>query len=166
MTAEAATAETPINPLRVPRKLRINPAKVSIMWQGSDSRHVKVTLEPGMTVVEALQTPDIWELVQERREIRLARGYYVTIVSHDGATIADSAVVKKTERGSIWLSKPIRMLDLGEQQKFFENRQYRVVPNGTGFSIQTIRDGRVEEEIFQTVDRAKMEILRREPVRT
>ena len=39
-----------------------------------------------------------------------------------------------------------------------------LIEGGTGYSIQTLRDGRTDDKIFGTPDAAKAEILRREPV--
>ena len=57
----------------------------------------------------------------------------------------------------------IRVVGL-EAVGLFEDGKHRVVPVGTGYSIQTLRDGRTDEKIFGTPKAAEAEIHRREPV--
>ncbi len=50
-----------------------------------------------------------------------------------------------------------------EEEALYEAGALKVVANGAGYSLRHVRDGLVEEKIFQTADAAKSEILRRQP---
>ncbi len=52
-----------------------------------------------------------------------------------------------------------------EEVTYFEDAKHRVVPVGTGYSIMTLRDARVDDRIFGSPEAAKSEIMRRQPVK-
>ena len=70
----------------------------------------------------------------------------------------------KALAGSVWFGKPLRLISF-EAIGLFESAAYRVLPAGTGFAIQGVRDARVEDRVYGSAEAAKAEILRREPVR-
>ena len=88
----------------------------------------------------------------------------MSIIAPDGLTIADRCRVVRPERGHVWLGKPLRLVEL-EPVGWYDNGQSRVVPRGTGVSIQHVRDGRKEDGTYQSEEACKAEILRRQPSR-
>ena len=128
-------------------------------------KHVVISLAPGQEVSALLENPSAWTAVQAGdRSLILNRGDEVSIVSSDGLTKADRATVLKALEGRVWLARPLRMIEL-QEVALWGNAAYRVVPNGSGFSIQGVRDNRIDDRIFASVEACKSEILRREPVK-
>ena len=128
-------------------------------------RHIVVTLKEGQPLSWLREHPEAWSSVQAGdRSLIVGRGDEVTIISSDGLEKADRLPVLKALEGSVWLGKPLRVIKL-EQPPLWENNVYRIVPVGTGFSLQNKRDERTEDDIFLSVDKAKHEALRRQPVR-
>ena len=95
--------------------------------------------------------------------LKLGRGNRVSLISADGLTIMDQAVVTKAFSGNVWLGKPLRMITL-EEVAMFSDGQLQIVPAGVGFAIQHVRDGGTEDRVYQSAEAAKSEILRRQPV--
>ena len=95
--------------------------------------------------------------------LKLGRGDRVTLISADGLTIADQLPVVKSLSGSVWLGKPLRLIQL-EEVALYSDGKLEVVPSGVGFAVQSVRDGRMEDRMFASAEAAKAEILRRQPV--
>ncbi len=128
-------------------------------------KHLVVSLRADQEISGLLETPSAWSAVQASdTERRLNRGDRVTIISSDGLMIADQAVVTKALGGDVWISKPLRMIKL-EPTPLYEHGAFRVIPNGVGFSIESVPDGRAEAKVFASVEAAKVEIARRQPVK-
>ena len=127
-------------------------------------KHVVVTLKPGQTISQLRETPTAWSAIQSGdRSLILNKGDEVTVVSDDGRRKWDRLPVLKALEGSVWLGKPPKVIDL-DAVDLWENNVYRIVPVGTGFSLQHKRGDRTEDDIFLSVDKAKHEALRRQPV--
>ncbi len=126
-------------------------------------KHLSVALRGDQTIAEVLETPDAWSAIQGDRVRHLNKGDRVSVISADGLVLADQAIVVRALAGSVWFSKPLRMVTL-EEVALFSDAKHRVVPVGVGYSIQTLRDGRTDEKIFGTPKAAEAEIHRRAPV--
>ena len=144
--------------------IKIMATQAMVEAVGHRFKNLSVALHGTQTIAAALETPSAWTSVQGDRVRHLNKGDTATIISPDGQTICDKAMVVRAEGGHLWFSKPLRMVSL-EAVVFFEDGKHRVVPAGVGYSIQSIRDGRTADKIFGTAEAAKAEILRREPVK-
>ena len=142
-------------------KTQIHPERAQLAQHAF--RHVVVNLREGDNIATfAQEHVDGWALVQGRSELRVKRGDAVTLVSDDGLTLYDQAMVLKAEGGNVWLSKPLRIVTL-EGDVMYSAAGLEVVPRGVGFAIRHARDGRVEDRVFSSADAAKSELLRRQP---
>ena len=126
-------------------------------------KHLSVALHGDQTIAGVLETPDAWSALQTDRVRCLSKGDKVSVISADGLVLADQAIVTKALAGSVWFSKPLRMVSL-EEVALFSDDKHRIIAVGTGYSIQTLRDGRTDEKIFGTPKAAEAEIHRRAPV--
>ncbi len=133
----------------------------------SKEKHVFVQLRGDQTVAEVLETPGFWVPLQRLWQgMALSRGDFVTIQSPDGLVKADRAYVKKISEGHVWFGPPARMLNLDpEDAGLYSNGVHQVVNNGSGYSVKTVRDSRVDTRVYSTAEAAKAEVLRRQPVR-
>ncbi len=61
---------------------------------------------------------------------------------------------------TLW--KPLRMIEL-DAVALKDDGQLEVWPAGTGFSVRHIKDGRIDDRIFTSVEACWAEILRRQP---
>ena len=145
-------------------KIKLQAMQSQIESVGYRWKFLSVALKGEQTIAEVLETPDAWSDIQADRARHLNKGDQVSIISSDGLVVCDKAMVTKAEKGHLWFSKPLRMINL-EEVTYFEDAKNRVVPVGTGFSIMTLRDGRIDDRIFGTAEAAKAEILRRQPVK-
>ena len=127
-------------------------------------KHVVISLRADQTITGVREDVACWTAIQHDLGRRVRRGDEVTIVSADGLQVADRCRVLRAEGGKLWLGKPLRVVSL-EPVGLYDNGQHRVVPNGTGFSIQNCRDNRAEDRVYQSEEQAKSEILRRMPTR-
>ena len=143
---------------------KLQAAQAQVEQVGHRFKHLSVALHGTQTIAAVLETPYAWSAIQADRVRHLNKGDTVSIISADGLTICDRPMVVKAEAGHLWFSKPIRLITL-EAVVLFENSSHRVVPVGTGYSIQTLRDGRTDDKIFGSVESCKAEILRRQPVK-
>ena len=146
----------------VSAKLQASQAMVEAV--GHRFKHLSIALRGTQEIATVLAQPDAWTDVQADRVRCLNKGDRVSLISPDGLVLADQAMVTKAEAGHLWFSKPLRLVSL-EDVALFSDAKHRVVSVGTGYSIQTLRDGRTDDKIFGTVEAAKSEILRREPVK-
>ena len=144
-------------------KLKLQAAQAQIEHVGHRFKHLSIALNAAQTIAGVLETPDAWSAVQGDRMRHLSKGDQVTLISADGETVCEGVMVTKAEAGSVWFSRPLRMVQL-EGVALFEDKMYRVVPRGTGYAVQNIRDSRTEEKVFPTVEAAKVDIVRRLPV--
>ncbi len=131
---------------------------------GSTFKHLVLSLKGEQLIADVLQTPDAWKHIQSDQTHRLKKGDTVTIVAADGNSLADQAMVIKAEKGEVWFSKPLRLIRFEEVGLFGDGR-LEVTPVGTGYSVRNIREGHTEGKIFHSVDAAKVEILKRQPVK-
>lgn len=143
---------------------KIQTSQVTLESAGPRFKHLAVALSGDQEIAGVLESPDIWALVQQDTMKRVRRGDTVTVISSDGLTIADQAMVVRAEAGRLWFSKPLRMVKL-EEIALYEDGQYAVVAVGVGYSLKVKRDGSVDSRVFNTVDAAKQEILRRQPIK-
>ncbi len=127
-------------------------------------KHVVISLRADQTITGVREDVACWSAIQHDLGRRVRRGDEVTIVSADGLQVADRCRVLRAEGGKLWLGKPLRVVSL-EPVGLYDNGQHRVVPNGTGFSVQNCRDNRAEDRVYQSEEQAKSEILRRMPTR-
>ncbi len=144
--------------------IKIQAAQAQIESVGHRFKHLSVALHGSQTISQVLETPEAWTAVQGDRMRHLSKGDQVTLISADGETVCEGAMVTKAEAGSVWFSKPLRLIQL-EPVALFEDRMYRVVPRGVGYAVQNIRDGRTEEKVFASVEAAKVDIVKRQPVK-
>lgn len=142
---------------------KIDPSRCTVDL-GRMFKHLHVRLTELQTIDAAASSPECWKAIQGDGTKRLARGDIVSLIAADGLTISDSHRVSKAIAGHVWLTKPLRIVKL-EEDALFSDGTREVVPNGTGYSIRTVRDGRVEDKIYQTTEAAKGEVLRRQPKR-
>ncbi len=140
----------------------IHPTQAKVDSVGQVFKHLVITLECTQTIAEVFETPECWKMVQGVRDKQLRRGDAVTIISPDGLTLADRATVVRAQAGEVWFGKPLRLVSFDEVA-LYENDAHRVVPVGTGYSIETKRDGRVDDRIFPNVEGARLEIISRQP---
>ena len=143
---------------------KINPAAVEVEAAGNRFRHLVVSLRDNQTIAAVREDPALWGAVQAGRDRtkHAHRGDHVTIVSSDGLSIAERCVVTRALGGSVWLSKPLRLVQL-EVEPLYAAGNLEVVPSGAGYSLRRTRDNVVEGRIFLSADAAKSEILRRQP---
>jgi hypothetical protein len=142
---------------------KLQAAQSQVEAAGYRWKHLSVALNGNQTIAEVLETPDAWSALQTDRVRCLSKGDKVSIISADGLVLADQAIVTKALAGSVWFSKPLRMVSL-EEVALFSDDKHRIIAVGTGYSIQTLRDGRTDEKIFGTPKAAEAEIHRRAPV--
>jgi len=145
-----------------PKKIRLSPQQAKLAEHSF--RHLVVTLRQAETIAAVMADPEAWINIQHDLGLAVKRGDEITLVSHDGAQIADRCRVTRAEGGRLWLSKPLRLVQL-EDVGLYDDGAHRVVPVGTGFSIQSCRDGHTGEMVFRSEAAAKNEILRRKPTR-
>lgn len=131
---------------------------------GHTWKHILIKLTAQQSIAELREEPSAFVAVQSNRQMMLRRGDRVSIVSADGNTIADQCVVVRAEAGQVELSKPLRLIQM-EASVLFTNGSLEVVPAGVGYSLRSVRAGATEDWIFASVDAAKAEILKRQPVR-
>ncbi len=143
---------------------KLQAAQSQVESAGYRWKHLSVALHGNQTIAEVLETPDAWSAIQGDRVRHLNKGDRVSVISADGLVLADQAIVTKALAGSVWFSRPLRMVTL-EEVALFSDAKHRIVPVGTGYSIQTLRDGRTDDRIFGTPKAAEAEIHRREPVK-
>ena len=158
-TQTETAAVTELSPLQS----KINPGQAAVESAGQFFKHVCVRLKGAQDIAVVREHPEMWTAIQHDRMLKLGRGDRVTLISPDGLTIADQMVVTKALAGSVWLGKPLRMIQL-EEVALFSDGKLEVVPAGTGFSLQHVRDGGAESRIYASAEAAKAEILRRQPV--
>ena len=144
--------------------VKLQVAQAQVESAGFRFKHLSVELRGSQSIAEVLETPAAWTAVQADRMRHLNRGDEVTIIASDGLTKADRATVIKAEAGSLWFSKPLRVIQL-DPVALFEDKMFRVVPRGVGYAVQSIRDGRTEEKVYMTVEAARTEITKRQPVK-
>ena len=142
---------------------KLQAAQSQVEAAGYRWKHLSVSLTGNQSIAEVLETPDAWSALQTDRVRCLSKGDKVSIISADGLVLADQAIVTKALAGSVWFSKPLRMVSL-EEVALFSDDKHRIIAVGTGYSIQTLRDGRTDEKIFGTPKAAEAEIHRRAPV--
>lgn len=143
--------------------MKLREGQAAIETEGYLWKHVVVTLNAQQSIAELREEPGAWTAVQSNRQMMLRRGDKVSIISADGASIADSCVVINAVGGRVELSKPLRMISL-EAGVLFTNGQIEVVACGVGYSLKSVRDDVPEERIYQSVDSAKAAIFKRQPV--
>ena len=146
-----------------PQESKLNPSQAAVESAGQYFKHVAVRLRGAQSIAVVREHPEVWTAIQTTRTLKLQRGDRVTLISADGLTIADQLVVVKALSGSVWLGKPLRMIQL-EEVALYSDGKLEVVPSGVGFAVQSVRDGRMEDRMFASAEAAKSEILRRQPV--
>ena len=144
--------------------IKIQSAQSQIESVGYRWKHLSVALHGNQSISAVLEDPTCWSSVQADKVRCLNKGDKVSIISSDGLTLADQVVVVKALAGSVWLGKPLRLIQM-ESVGLFEGDAYRVVPAGTGFAIQGTRDSRTDDRVFATAKAAESEIHRRAPVK-
>ncbi len=145
-----------------PQQSKLAPGSASVESAGHIFKHIAVRLTGVQDIAVVREHPEMWTAIQHDRMLKLGRGDRVTLISADGLTIADQLVVVKALAGSVWLGKPLRMIQL-EEVALCSDGKLEVVPAGTGYSLQHVRDGGTESRIYQSAEAAKAEILRRQP---
>ncbi len=130
---------------------------------GNTFRHLLVVLKGEQQIDVLRETPGAWKLVQANRGLCLRRGDTVTVMSADGLVKCEAMTVVRAICGDVFLGKPLRLVSL-DPEILFESAALAVVPAGTGFSIKHARSGHTEDRVFATVDAAKVELNRRQPV--
>ncbi len=157
-TQTEKTAATESSPLQS----KLNPGQAVLESAGVCFKHVCVRLRDAQDIAVVRESPACWSAIQGDRMLKVGRGDRVSLISPDGLTIMDQAVVTKALSGSVWLGKPLRMIQL-EEVALFSDGKLEVVPAGVGFAIQHVRDGGTESRINASAEAAKAEILRRQP---
>jgi hypothetical protein len=142
---------------------KIHPGQAHVEHAGHRFKHVVISLKNQQSIAETREKPDRFAAIQADLSLRLRRGDSVTIISPCGNHVAESLPVIRAEGGSVQLGKPLRMVELAEIG-LFDNGFMRVVPAGTGYSIETVRDGATDPKVYETAKAAEQEILRRQPV--
>ena len=148
--------------VKIPPTNKIRAAQAEIEHSGVRFKHASVALVADQTIADVLGRPEAWTQVQEK--LRLAKGDTITLIDATGTTIADHVPIVRAEGGHLWFGKPLRLIQL-EEVALWENAEYRVVPNGTGYSIEPKRGGARDGMIYATVGAARAEIERRAPVK-
>ena len=143
---------------------KISLAQIELELGGHRFRHFLLTLRGEQTIAGIREQPEQFVIVQGNAGTRLARGDELSIIAADGLTVADRCMVTRVLSGSVWLSKPLRIVQL-EEVGLFDNGHERVVPVGTGFSVQSVRGGHTYDKVYATEDAAKAQILKSQPVR-
>ena len=141
---------------------KLHPSQASID-AGQMFKHLHLTLRHDQTIAGVHEDPDLWQVIQGNLNTRVSRGDEVTIISADGLQLADRCRVVRAQSGAVWLSKPLRMVEL-QDVALFQTPHHEVVPVGTGFSVRTLRGGVIDPKVFQTEEQAKMAVLQRSPV--
>ncbi len=157
-TTQTETAVTESSPLQS----KLAPGQAAVESAGQFFKHVCVRLTGAQDIAVVREHPEMWTAIQTTRTLKLGRGDRVTLISPDGLTIADQMVVTKALSGSVWLGKPLRMIQL-EEVALYSDGKLEVVPAGTGYALQHVRDGGTESRIYASAEAAKAEILRRQP---
>ncbi len=157
----ATTEKTAVTELP-PQQSKLNPGQAAMESAGQIFKHIAVRLTGVQDIAVVREHPEMWTSIQHDRMLKLGRGDRVTLISADGLTIADQLPVTKALAGSVWLGKPLRMIQL-EEVALFSDGKLEVVPAGVGFAVQSVRDGRMEDRMFASAEAAKAEILRRQP---
>ena len=160
--ATTQTEQTAATELR-PQESKLNPSQAAVESAGQFFKHVCVRLTGAQDIAVVREHPSCWSAIQTTRTLKMNRGDRVTLISADGLTIADQLPVVKSLSGSIWLGKPLRLIQL-EEVALFSDGKLEVVPSGIGFAVQSVRDGRMEDRVYASAEAAKSEILRRMPV--
>ena len=145
-------------------EMKLNPSQVVIEAAGRLYKHVIVSLRAAQSIDALRESPSAWASVQANLGLVVRKGDEVTILAPDGLTKADRCTVTRALGGQVWLGAPLRLVTL-EADSLFGNGHEEVVPYGDGYSIKTVRDGRVGSRVFRTAKQAENEILRRSPVR-
>ena len=143
--------------------VKLQAAQSQIESAGFRWKHLSVALVGDQQIADVLESPSAWSALQGDRVRCLSKGDKVSIISADGLALADQAIVTKALAGSVWFSKPLRMVPLDEVALFSDDK-HRIIAVGTGYSIQTLRDGRTDDKIYGTPKAAEAEIHRRAPV--
>jgi hypothetical protein len=126
-------------------------------------RHLVVKLRGRQTITGLIEDPSMWLAIQSDRAKRLSRGDRVSIISADGLEMADSCIVRDMQKGHVFLTKPLRLIQFAEVA-LFQTEQRAVVHSGAGFAVKRLRDGVIEDRIFASEEQAKAAILREMPV--
>lgn len=129
-------------------------------------RHVLVTLPEGVTLEDAVKTPEAWAHVQHDPNSRLNFLDEVDLLASDGSALWRGCVVTKITPGGVWLSKPQAMTKLDRPEVYFEDSGWRVVPLGHGFGLaRAQKDGgwMTEPTTYVSEAAAKHELFRRLP---
>ena len=155
---ESKTAVTELPALQS----KLSTSQAAVESAGQYFKHVAVRLTGAQDISVVRESPSMWSAVQHDRMLKLGRGDRVTLISADGLTIADQMVVTKALAGSVWLGKPLRMIQL-EEVALYSDGKLEVVPSGVGFALQHVRDGGTESRVYASAEAAKAEILRRQP---
>ncbi len=142
--------------------MKLNPTQCVVESAGHLFKHIVVTLSGDQEIAVLRESPSAWTLVQANRNLVLKRGDTVSILSADGLVFAESIGVKRALAGEVWLDKPLRIRTL-EPDVLYETPGHSIVPAGVGFSIKHNR-GQTEDRVFATVEAAKTELSRRQPV--
>ncbi len=124
---ESKTAATELRP----QPSKLNPGQAAVESAGQYFKHVAVRLAGVQDIAVVREHPEMWTAIQHDRMLKLGRGDRVTLISADGLTIADQLVVVKALAGSVWLGKPLRMIQL-EEVALYSDGKLEVVPAGTG----------------------------------
>ncbi len=144
--------------------VKLQAQQAQVEWVGHRLKHISVELRGSQTISQVLEDPTCWTAVQGDRMRHLSRGDQVTLISADGETVCEGAMVVRAEGGQCWFGKPLRLVQL-DGVALFEDRMYRVVPRGTGYAVQGVRGGRTESKVFPTVEAARVDIVKRQPVK-
>ena len=158
-TQTEQTAATELPPLQS----KLSTSQAVVESAGQFFKHVAVRLRDAQALAVVREHPEMWSAIQHDRMLKLGRGDRVTLISADGLSIADQMVVTKALAGSVWLGKPLRMIQL-EEVALYSDGKLEVVPSGVGFAVQSVRDGRMEDRVYASAEAAKAEIVRRQPV--
>ena len=96
--------------LKMNKRLRADQVEVEII--GYMNKHLKANLRGDQTIADILSTPDAWGAIQGDGSKALRKGDTVDVYSPDGLVMADHAMVKNQEGVNVWLTKPLRMVNL------------------------------------------------------
>jgi hypothetical protein len=157
-TTQKATAVTELPALQS----KLGTGQAVMEGSGQCFKHIVVRLKGAQDIAVVRESPEMWSAIQGDRMLKLGRGDRVSLIAPDGLVIADQMAVTKALSGSVWLSKPLRMIQL-EEVALFSDGKLEVVPAGVGFALQHVRDGGTESRVYASAEAAKAEILRRQP---